>query len=112
MTLEYLIEKYIEKTGYGMDMWSKEENAVMTTVAEIIEESKVKNLSSNTAVSGRLSSYQKMKQKYEERIRQLTDEIITLVEEKDFTKTTTVKMQWRMRLDIEKAIWMGDATCH
>jgi len=62
-------------------------------------------------VSGRLSSYQKMKQKYEASIRQLTDDIITLVEEKDFMKTTTVKMQWRMRLDIEKAVWMGDATC-
>ena len=65
-----------------------------------------------TDVSGRLSSYQKMKKKYEESIRQLTDDIITLVEEKDFMKTTTVKMQWRMRLDIEKAVWMGDATCH
>lgn len=64
-----------------------------------------------TDVSGRLSSYQKMKQKYEASIRQLTDDIITLVEEKDFMKTTTVKMQWRMRLDIEKAVWMGDATC-
>ena len=48
MTLEYLIEKYIEKTGYGMDMWSKEENVIMTTVAEIIEESKVNKDSSNT----------------------------------------------------------------
>jgi hypothetical protein len=65
-----------------------------------------------TDVSGRLSSYQKMKQKYEASIRQLTDDIITLVEEKDFMKITTVKMQWRMRLNIEKAIWMGDATCH
>jgi hypothetical protein len=65
-----------------------------------------------TDVSGRLSSYQKMKQKYESSIRQLTDDIITLVEEKDFMKTTTVKMQWRMRLDVEKAIWFGDATCH
>lgn len=48
MTLEYLIEKHVEKTGYGMDMWSKEENAVMTTVAEIIEESKVSVISPNT----------------------------------------------------------------
>ena len=64
------------------------------------------------AVSGRLSSYAKMKLKYEESIRQLTDDIITLFEEKDFMKTTTVKMQWRIRLDMEKAIWMGDATCH
>ena len=62
-------------------------------------------------VSGRLSSYQKMKQKYEASIRQLTDDIITLVEEKDFMKVTTVKMQWRIRLDTEKMIWLGSPTC-
>jgi len=63
------------------------------------------------AVSGRLSSYAKMKMKYEASIRQLTDDIITLVEEKDFMKVTTVKMQWRMRLDTEKMIWFGSPTC-
>ena len=57
----------------------------------------------------KVSSYQKMKHKYEERIRQLTDDIITLVEEKDFIKTATVKTQWRMQLDIEKTMWNGDA---
>ena len=62
-------------------------------------------------VSGRLSSYQKMKQKYEASMRQLTDDIITLVEEKDFMKVTTVKMQWRIRLDTEKMIWFGSPTC-
>jgi hypothetical protein len=45
MELSYLLEKYIEKTGYGMDMWSKEENAVMTTIAEILEEFKAKKFS-------------------------------------------------------------------
>ncbi len=34
-----------------------------------------------TAVSGRLSSYAKMKLKYEERIRQLQDDVTTLVED-------------------------------
>ena len=63
-------------------------------------------------VSGRLTSYQKMKQKYEASIRQLTDDIITLVEDKDVMKVTTVKTQWRMRLDLEKAIWFGSPTCH
>ena len=63
-------------------------------------------------VSGRLSSYQKMKQKYESSMRQLTDDIITLVEEKDFMKVTTVKMQWRIRLDTEKMIWFGSPTCN
>jgi hypothetical protein len=64
------------------------------------------------AVSGRLSSYAKMKLKYEASIRQLTDDIITLVEEKDFMKVTIVKMQWRMRLDTEKMIWFGSLPCH
>lgn len=63
-------------------------------------------------VSGRLSSYHKMKQKHEASIRQLTDDIITLVEEKDIMKVTTVKMKWRMRLDIEKAVWIGNVNCH
>ena len=63
------------------------------------------------AVSGRLSSYQKMKQKYEASIRQLTDDIITLVEEKDFMKVTTVKMNWRMRLDTEKMISKSVCNC-
>lgn len=63
-----------------------------------------------TDVSGRLSSYQKMKLKYEARICQLTDDIITLVEEKDSMKTITVKTKWRMQLDIEKAVWMGGTT--
>jgi hypothetical protein len=37
LTLEKLIDMYIEKTGYGMDMWSKEENETMSTVADIIQ---------------------------------------------------------------------------
>ena len=32
-----LIDFYIDKTGYGMDMWSKEENSTMSIVAEYIE---------------------------------------------------------------------------
>lgn len=51
MTLDYLIEKYIEKTGYGMDMWSKEENDTMTTVAEIIAESEVNKLNKPVVIS-------------------------------------------------------------
>jgi hypothetical protein len=37
LTLDKLIELYVEKTGYGMDMWSKEENETMSTIAEIIQ---------------------------------------------------------------------------
>jgi hypothetical protein len=36
-TLDKFIDLYIEETGYGMDMWSKEENEVMTTIAKIVQ---------------------------------------------------------------------------
>lgn len=37
LTLEKILDLYIQETGYGMDMWSKEENAVMSVVAKIIQ---------------------------------------------------------------------------
>jgi hypothetical protein len=37
LTLSKLVDMYIERTGYGMDMWSKEENETMSTIADIIE---------------------------------------------------------------------------
>ncbi len=67
---------YIEKTGYGMDMWSKEENETMSTVADIIEsyhqpklpiafecevEPKFKNIGSTKEVKG---SGSRIKNKY------------------------------------------------
>lgn len=55
----------------------------------------------------KLSSYQKMKLKYERNIEQLRDDIITLVEEKDFMKVTSVKMRWSMMIAVEKAFWAG-----
>ena len=36
LTLNKLIDLYIEETGYGMDMWGKEENQTMSTIAKII----------------------------------------------------------------------------
>ena len=38
MTATYLILEYIDKTGYGIDMWSKEEASILDTVAEIMIE--------------------------------------------------------------------------
>lgn len=58
-------------------------------------------------MKSKTTSYQKMKQKYEERIRQLTDDIITLVEDEEFTKVMAVKMKWRMQLDLEKNVFLG-----
>jgi hypothetical protein len=37
LTLSKLIDLYVEKTGYGMDMWGKEENQTMSIIAEIIQ---------------------------------------------------------------------------
>jgi len=65
MELSYLLEKYIEKTGYGMDMWSKEENAVMTTIAEIIEETKVKKFSISDVISSVCVSCDEEKETHE-----------------------------------------------
>jgi ribosomal protein L32 len=65
MELSYLLEKYIEKTGYGMDMWSKEENAVMTTIAEILEESKVKKFSISDVISSVCVSCDEEKETHE-----------------------------------------------
>lgn len=76
LTLEKLIDMYIEKTGYGMDMWSKEENETMSTVADIIQsinqpklpisfecevEPKFKNIGSTKEIKG---SGSKIKNKY------------------------------------------------
>jgi len=62
----------------------------------------------NTVLAGRLSSYQKMKQKFEKERQQLINDIITLVEKGDTVDGLTVKMQWKMRLDTEKVIMFGD----
>ena len=37
LTWEKLIDLYIEETGYGMDMWGKEENKTMLTITKIIQ---------------------------------------------------------------------------
>lgn len=58
----------------------------------------------------KLSSYQKMKLKYEKRIRQLQDDVNTLVEDKDFMKVAIVKTKHRMQRDLENTIWAADPT--
>jgi hypothetical protein len=57
-----------------------------------------------------MSSYQKLKQKYEARINELTKDIITLVEEKDINEVIITKTKWKIQLDMEKVIWSGDAS--
>lgn len=41
ITLGKLLEDYIEETGYGMDMWSKEENDTMSKIIEILKQNKI-----------------------------------------------------------------------
>jgi hypothetical protein len=36
LTIDELIDQYIEETGYGMDMWSKEETNTFTTIKNIL----------------------------------------------------------------------------
>ena len=55
--LTRLLDLYIEKTGYGMDMWSKEENAVMTTIAEIVNELAKENTYTEKDIHNLLSLY-------------------------------------------------------
>ena len=50
----------------------------------------------------KLSSYQKMKHKYELSISELTADMLTLIEDKDLAKTITIKMKWLVRLSIQK----------
>jgi len=37
ITPDKILDLYIEETGYGMDMWSKEENATMLVISKIID---------------------------------------------------------------------------
>ncbi len=37
LTLSRLVDLYIEESGYGMDMWGKEENETMTIISKIIQ---------------------------------------------------------------------------
>jgi len=48
-----------------------------------------------------------MKDKYQEKINELTNDIIILLEEKDFVKTNQVKMKWQTMINIEKSMWAG-----
>jgi hypothetical protein len=58
----------------------------------------------------KLNSYQRLKQKYDKKVTELTDDIITLIKEKDYMKFQIVKAKWKFILDIEEIIWMGDPT--
>lgn len=41
ITLSQLLDEYVEKSEYGMDMWSKEENDTMSKIIEILKQNKI-----------------------------------------------------------------------
>lgn len=41
ITLGKLLDDYIEETGYGMDMWSKEEDNTMSKIIKILKNNKL-----------------------------------------------------------------------
>jgi hypothetical protein len=36
-----LLEDYVEETGYGMDMWSKEETNTMSAIIRVLKQNKI-----------------------------------------------------------------------
>jgi len=60
-------------------------------------------------MSKKLSSYQKMKQRYEAQISELRDDVSVLIEDKDFLKVTVVKTKYHAAKDLEKQLWLGDS---
>lgn len=55
----------------------------------------------------KLSSYQKLKLKYHKERQELINDIILLVEKDNSFEGLAVKMNWRMRLDLEKMVMAG-----
>lgn len=41
ITIGKLLEDYVEETGYGMDMWSKEENNTMSAIIRVLKQNKI-----------------------------------------------------------------------
>ena len=58
----------------------------------------------------KISSYQKMKQRYEAKISTLQNDIMTLVDDKDFMKVTVVKTKYKRYRDQENAMWSGESS--
>ena len=40
-TLAYFLEEYVNETGYGMDMWSKEEDRTISKIINILKLKKI-----------------------------------------------------------------------
>lgn len=58
----------------------------------------------------KLSSYQKMKLRYETKIKELQNDITTLIEDKNIFKVSVVKLKYKARAENEKQMWLGTPT--
>ena len=54
-----------------------------------------------------MTSYQKLKEKYDKKEQELTQDILTLIDDTNPMSQIEVKMKWRMKLDFEKMVWCG-----
>lgn len=57
----------------------------------------------------KLSSYQKMKQKYEKEIQSLHSDIRILVEDKDLMMQIIIKARWQMFFDADRMLTNGES---
>lgn len=58
----------------------------------------------------KLSSYQKLKKKLEDTERRLTNDIMALMGEYGEYEKQCVKLGWRLNIDLDKQMRLGDAT--
>lgn len=68
----------------------------------------MKNKTTNT--KKRVSSYTKLKQKYDNDISLLYGDLLTLIENKDPVKVALIKARIKLVNDVQNAIWFGDTT--
>ena len=55
-----------------------------------------------------MNSYQKMKQKYEARIKQLESDLLILLENKEPIKVITLRIANDLKKDMSQRLWFGD----
>lgn len=58
----------------------------------------------------KINSYQKLKNKYEKEIQELTNDIYALVNEEDFNLEMQVRMKWKLRYASDSIVWSGYAS--
>jgi hypothetical protein len=57
----------------------------------------------------KLSSYQKMKKKYESEIQRLNTDLNILLEDKMKFEITAMRLGWKINKDLFRQLWFGDS---